>query len=152
MRGIRFTTPNKYDKFLYLIFKNVPFDQYAWHVDQTEIIYYDKIHNRVSEDFFNHKILSGSDFKEAILRDNYYVYLANIQAYPLNSSHDSILSYYDFLRSKCQILLLCADATYYDLYCKNQSLLNDIYMACKFVFKDTEYITAENDSRTILRL
>ena len=152
MRGIRFTAPDKYDKFLYYIFESVPFDQYTWYVDQTEIIYYDKAIQKASEDFFDSRIMSGHDFKLAISKEDYYVYLANIQAYSVYSPYCVILTYEDFLKSDCELILICADTVDYNIYCKNQELLTQMYIACKGLFRDVEYITDENDSRTVLRI
>lgn len=152
MRGIRFIAPNRYDKFLCYIFEKVPFEQYTWYVDQTEIIYYDKTIQKASENFFNSRIMSGHDFKLAISREDYYVYLANIQAYSVYSPYCTISTYEDFLKSNCEILLLCADTVDYNIYCKSPPILTQMHSICKCLFQNVEYITDENDSRTRLRL
>jgi hypothetical protein len=153
MRGVRFHLLNEYNQYLWEIFKFLDILKYTWYISQTEILYYNKKEGKVCSDFFPSDKLTGAEFKECIARNEYYVYLANIQAYPLNTEREEILTYDEFERSRCETILLCADSIYVDLYSKNKAFLKNVYdMGIQIGFKNVEYITNSNDERTGLRL
>lgn len=153
MRGTRFFIPNEYNKYLWEIFKFVDLLKYTWYISQEEILYFNEKEGKVCSDFFTSHTLTGSQFKECINKTNYYLYSVNIQAYPIGTEKEDIFTYDDFIKSKCEILLLCADAKYVDLYSKDEEYLKNIYDMCiRNKFENVEYITHENDERTGLRI
>ena len=153
MRGVTFRIPNEYNRYLWEIFKFIDFSKYTWYIHQHEIFYFNKEEGRICSNFFRSNILSGTEFKEYITKTDYYIYLANIQAYPKNSEKENIITYTDFIKSKCEIVLLCADSTYAHLYSKNKEYIKNVYELCvKNRFENVEYITDENDERTGLNL
>lgn len=153
MRGISFHIPTKYSRYLWEIFKFINFTEYTWYIDQEEILYFNEKEEIADSDFFTSNILTGAEFKERISRNDYYVYLANIQAYPINAKKEDILTYDDFKKSECEIILLCADSKYVDLYSKSEEYIRNVYDMCiQNKFENAKYITDENDERTGLRL
>ena len=153
MRGISFLLDNGYNQYLWKIFQFCDLLNYTWYISQDEILYFDFENQKVCSDFFTQKILTGREFKDQILKNQYYIYLANIQAYPLGEKKDNIITYNDFEKSKCEIIFLCCDGRYVDLYSKDKQYLEKVFDMCKksnltFV----EYITDKNDKRREMRI
>lgn len=153
MRGVSFCIPSKYSKYLWDILKFIDFSKYSWFIEQEEILYFNEKKGKPDSDFFTNNILTGDEFKKRITDDDYYIYLANIKAYPVNEKVENIVVYDDFIKGCCEMLLLCADSKYIDLYCKSEEYIKTIYdMSIQNGFENVEYITDENDARTRLRL
>lgn len=83
MRGISFLLDNGYNQYLWKIFQFCDLLNYTWYISQDEILYFDFEKQKVCSDFFTQKILTGREFKDQILKNQYYIYLANIQAYSI---------------------------------------------------------------------
>ena len=153
MRGIRFFIPKKYDKYLWRIFELLDCMEYTWYISQDEVFFYDETESKVSNDFFESRSLHSENFIKKIAECNYLIYLVNIQAYPVGALKDNILTYDDFIRSNCEMVLLCVDSKYVDLYSKNDEFTSKVFEMCiQNRFKKVEYITDENDERTRLSL
>ncbi len=153
MRGIRFRVPTEYNKYLWIIFQRIDIDSYVWYVSQDEILYFDIETQKVRGDLLKQRVYLGSELKKELTSTDYLINLANIQAYPIGSSKEDVCFYSDFLSSKCELVFLCADCNYIDIYCKNLDFINIIYNIClENHFSDIEYITDENDTRTRLML
>lgn len=153
MRGIRFFIPKKYDKYLWRIFELLDCMEYTWFVDQDEVLFFDETESKVRNDFFENWSLRGEDFVKKIVECNYYIYSVNIQAYPVGALKDNISTYNDFIRSNCEIVLLCVDSKHVDIYSKNQAFTDKVFEMCKQnSLGNAEYITDENDERTRLSL
>jgi RHS repeat-associated protein len=92
----------------------------------------------------------GPDGKAIKDRHHNFVYFANIKAYPDNNYSDNINCYDDFLNSNCELVILCSDGIYYEIYSKSEEMIRIIKSNCiKKGFDEIEYITDENDCRTI---
>lgn len=153
IRGIRLAAKNEYSKYIYSLLGGINIKGYRWYVSQTEILYYDEIKQRAESYNFSGKLMSGEEFLQLISTSDQLVYLANIQAYPLDCPIQKIISYQDFLDSNCRMILLCADCECYDIYCKDDKDIQLIYAnALNLHFNGVEYITDENDERTGLCL
>lgn len=153
MRGIRFYIRKEYGKYLWEILKPIDFLKYTWYVDQDEILFFNKKEGKVFNNFFTRDIFTGEEFKKCITKDNYFICSVNIQAYPIDDPKDNILSYDDFKKSKCEILLLCVDSKYVELYSKNDIFIKRLFHMCmQNEYQNVEYITDENDDRAELRL
>lgn len=153
MRGVSFLIPNEYNNYLWKIFINLSLSNYTWYIEQEELLYFNEKEGKVCSNLFTSDILTGAEFEKCITKNDYYIHLANIQAYPKNTKKEDILTYEDFIKSKCEMILLCADSEYVDLYSKNKEFLKKVFeMSIQNGFKNIEYITDENDERTALRL
>lgn len=153
MRGVRFCIPNEYAQFLWEILKFINFENYTWYSEQVEILYFNEMEGKACNDFFASDCLTGAEFKERITREDYYLSSVNIKAYPLNAKKESILTYDDFSKSQCEIIVLCTDSEYVDCYSKNEAFCEKVYTMClQHGFQNVEYITEINDERTGLRV
>jgi len=157
MRGIRFFVPKKYDKYLWRIFELLDCMEYTWYISQDEVLFFDETERKVRNDFFENWSLNGEDFIKKIVECNYFICSVNIQAYPVGALKDnisiSISTYNDFIRSNCEIVLLCVDSKHVDLYSKNQVFTSEVFEMCnQNSFENVEYITDKNDERTRLSL
>ena len=91
----------------------------------------------------------GNDFYEIINQDHFVIFL-KLQAYNPEGSYDEILSYQDFEKSDCQLLLLIHDCRNIDMYLKNQTLIEKVYeyVAGNNSFQNIRYVCDDNDTRT----
>ncbi|MPN58582.1 hypothetical protein SDC9_206289 [bioreactor metagenome] len=106
--------------------------------------------------FPDDNILDDLEFLNIVKRDEeFYTMFLNLRGFKKHNSNfdyekesKKIYSYADFLQSPCQIILLCADVVFYEIYVKNKDVLKQIKLnAEKSNFEDIEYITDENDGR-----
>ncbi|SMC92471.1 DUF2691 family protein [Sporomusa malonica] len=147
-RGIRFQIPNEYGKFIAGILEPIDCVNFEWRVDfHTEI--WKSVNGKLGEELFPDSVIKGADFFDLINSNTYYLIFANIQAYPEGSTSQSrIHKYEDFIASECQIIMLVADSSYVDVYCKEPLLIEKMHENAKSKgFESLKYID-ENDSRT----
>ncbi|MGC7870989.1 DUF2691 family protein [Desulfosporosinus sp. SYSU MS00001] len=142
MRGIGFTVSNG-ENILRTIFTGVACEKYWWNITEEEI--YDKM----DKPLFAENYINGKTFVDTISNQNHHVIFANIKAYPPNTSPTELETYEDFIKSDCQLNLLCVDVIYYEIYSKDDFVIETIRSnASKNGFHNVEYITEENDGRT----
>lgn len=145
-RGVSFKiTPKMDNTDLPSILRSVKIDQYKWYniVDQSEVWFDGEKENPFDKDYY-----SGIEFSEVIQKNHYIIFL-KLQAYFQDGKFGNIHTYEDFLKSDCQILLIINDCEFVDIYCKDILLVNSIYKNAAICgFKDIEFITDYNDSRT----
>ena len=91
----------------------------------------------------------GNDFHDIINQDHFVIFL-KLQAYNPEDACNEILSYQDFQKSNCQLLLLIHDCCNIDMYLRNQTLLEEVYqyVASSDYFETVRYICDDNDTRT----
>ena len=90
----------------------------------------------------------GSEFYERIKQEHFVIF-PKLQAYFPHDEHDEILSYDDFQKSKCQLLLLIHDCCYVDIYIKDQSMIEELYQyVVNSGCQNVRYINDDNDTRT----
>lgn len=83
--------------------------------------------------------MNGKEFSKCISYSDYYLIFADIHAYPLKGKVKTIETYQDFLVSDCDLVFLCADSEFVEVYCKNKKTLQRIVENCeKYKFKTTE--------------
>jgi hypothetical protein len=144
MRGISFILNKSEHSILASILDGIDITSLYWNVSENEI-YVDE-----GEDLYIEKNIDGMTFLSIINIDYYFVYFANIKAYPDNNYSDNINCYDDFLNSNCELVILCSDGIYYEIYSKSEEMIKIIKFNCiKKCFDEIEYITDENDCRTI---
>jgi hypothetical protein len=145
-RGVRFVNLNKYDKFIYEILKPVNFCNYKWQLGFHEI-YKILDNNFSSESLFSEETINGEDFFEIIKNNTYYMIFLELSAYRISSEIADISTYDEFVKSECELIMLVADSSYTDVYCKDEDLIEKIYMNAKNnQYENIEYID-ENDER-----
>ena len=66
----------------------------------------------------------------------------DINAYPVGAKVSGIQTYSDFENSECQLVYMCMDSVYVEIYCKNDAVLRQIKGNCeknKFAVAQIEY-------------
>lgn len=148
MRGISFKIRGDcYENILWTILAGIEIEKLCWHVSE------DEVYNEMGKSIFDNSYIDGKTFLNTIREKSYYVIFANIKAYPPNSIPNDIEDYEEFIKSECELVLLCADVFYYAIYAKDNSTIkiiknNAINNAIKNNIYDIQYITKENDGRT----
>ena len=143
MRGISFQISNSDQNILWTILEGVECEKLWWHISE------DEIYNKMGESIFKNEYINGENFR-CIIHENHSIIFANLKAYLPNSIPHDIQNYEEFIKSECQLILLCADGFYYEIYAKDNSIIGIINdNAIKNMFSNIENITDENDERTI---
>lgn len=148
-RGISFELPNEYGTFLGDVLKPIDIATYRWKIGSGES--YKIKNNELDNDLFpDNKVLEGIAFKRLIENNRYYLIFVELQAHPKGRIVE-INNYDEFLRSDCELVLLVVDSCYVSIYCRDKSKLEFLYKNVQNCgFKNVEYITNENDTRTTL--
>jgi len=142
--GIRVVIKNEYNNYLEKIFAPINLLQYKWEI-LTDDIFYEEDGKEDQELFKSYlHLLEGCSFKKAISRKSYYLIFVDIRAYPCNANIANIQTFEDFMRSECQILFMCWDSSYVNIYCKDKKMLEALYCNCnKFSCESVSYISME---------
>ncbi|MBY0200505.1 DUF2691 family protein [Priestia megaterium] len=75
---------------------------------------------------------------------------ADLKAYPKETISE-IEIYEEFIESDYELVLLVVDSCYTTVYCKDKEKLELLYRnAQAYEFKDVQYVTEKNDTRTRL--
>ena len=145
MIGLQFKVKNEYNNFLLKILASVNVEQYDWDIITDDII--DANNPKDNDGIFNAATIDGQHFLHSILKESYYLIFVDLKSFPVGSKHAQIRVFEDFVNSECQIILLCVDSIFIELYCKDQQILETIYKNClKYGFEDVEFISFENAS------
>jgi hypothetical protein len=144
MRGISFEVHSDESSILATILDGISINNFFWNITEDEIYFKD------GEELFEEKQVTGKDFLNKITQLDYSIIFANIKAYPDKNISSEINNYEDFLSSRCELIILCYDVFYYEVYSKSKSIIEVIKTNCiKNGFGGIEYITKENDCRTV---
>lgn len=142
MRGIRFNVFNG-ENVLANIFHSIDCENYWWSISE------DEIYNKTNEPIFTKNYIDGEKFNNIIRNQEHFVIFANIKAYSPNIFPENLETYYDFINSECKLNLFCCDVNFYEVYAKDNSLIEKIRKnALVNGFENIEFITDENDERT----
>lgn len=151
-RGIQCRIANEHGQILGGILEPIDLAKYVWKLGTSEAY----VINEKSqfEDFFTDEDyeqgIKGVDLQKRFQSDSYYTIFISLQAFPSELT-TVITTYEDFVRSDCEMVILLADCTYLDIYCKNQQLIERLYQhALDLGVTDLHYISQENDDRTSL--
>lgn len=143
MIGIECEYISSYERILYDLLKNIKYDEYDWRFVQQEI-YFDVDKNRKVP-----YILSGVDFEKMIKsEDKYYCFFVNLQAYPSHQEQAEIKTYSDFVKSKCELIVLLSDNSFIEVYAKSSFLLQQIIDNIESKNISYQIKTIDNDGRT----
>lgn len=146
-RGVSFIIPNKYGSLIYDILKPVCIESYNWFIgaDQINIVENNCLSNNT---LFEQQIIDGCHFYHKIKDNVYYVIFTELKAFPKDDDIDEIVSYDDFIKSKCEIIVLISDCCFVDIYCKDDNLIKKIFENAKIQgYENISYINDKNDSR-----
>ncbi len=144
IRGISFLSKASDYKILTKILDGTDYEQYYWSISEDEILIRNSAVN-----IANDKIIKGKQIKQLIEQANNSTIIsinAKASYIPYNKE---IINYNDFLESPYQIIFLCSDTIYYEIYSKEIKFIEKVKAnAVKNNFLNIEYITDENDGRT----
>lgn len=144
MRGISFKTKESYGSILWKILFGIDAKKFCWDISE------DEIYEEEDKPIFEKSYVDGATFLKKIQEEKYMVVFANIKAYLSGDKPNDIKNYDDFVKSKCELIILCADLYYYEIYAKDTLTIEIIKSnAIKNGMYDIEYITKENDGRTV---
>lgn len=152
-RGVRFLVPNEYGHLLQDVLNTVDVERYFWHIDSDEI-YISNDNEGIIDNLFSrdkkNNILSGKKFKKLISENIYSTIFGEFKAFTKRSEVTEVNTFEDFIKSKCEIVLLIVDSIYYDIYCKDINTILSIYeSAVQSEYDNVEFID-EKDTRTRL--
>lgn len=143
IRGVEFLVPQTDPDILHQVLGCIDVKSYDWEVSEKGIdtwgYFYDKLR------------YSGEEFAEKI-KEPHCIIASKLLAYPIGETDNDPMYYEDFLRSKCQLVLIMYDRQYTELYCKDEEVSRlFFYNAVRRGFDEVIYKTDENDGRTALR-
>ena len=147
IRGIRFTIPQETTNTLWKILNRTRICNCTWYnvEDQCEVWT-----NTPGQVFFNLPSYNAKDFEKKIQQDHYIIFL-KLLAYPEGERFFNIHTYKDFQNSRCQLLLLIYDCEFVEIFVKSTVIAEIIFNNASLNnYKNIEYITDNNDKRTIL--
>jgi hypothetical protein len=129
---------NGYGNFLYQIFNGINLLNYIWKINTDDVLYDE------NQGIFDGDILEGESFYKCISKDHYYMIFVDIKAYPIGDECTVIKTIDDFLASSCELVFLCTDSTFIEVYCKDSIILDKIYSNCTGVeFEKVHYKSKE---------
>ena len=147
MVGLDIEVKNEYDSYLKKIFQSLNLKMYDWEIfmDETICCENGKLTNGLFKPHLHNKnFLNGNDFDKLISKNSYYMIFVDIHAYPRNAKRTNIRKYQDFVESECQIILMCVDVSFIEIYCKDKEILNVIYENCKeHKFDSVKFVSME---------
>lgn len=149
-RGVSFEIPNEYGRYLMEILKPINISSFDWYSGGEEAYV---ANGSEMGPLFHGEIfgLGGSELKRILAQSNQYVIFANLKAFPKGQPVIDVLNYAEFLNSNCQLVLLVVDSSYVTIYCKEEDVLEKLYLnAINSCYEKVRYITDENDFRTKL--
>ncbi|CAI8956421.1 MULTISPECIES: DUF2691 family protein [Bacillus] len=92
--------------------------------------------------------MEGTDLENLLVNNVYCIIFADLQVYPKDKVSE-IETYEEFVESECELVLFVVDSCYTVIYCKDKEKLELLYKnADSFGFKNIQFITDENDTRT----
>lgn len=151
MIGLDIKIPNNRGQYLLDLFSNVEILKYNWSIQHEEILCYENNKYIDTKMLFPQIWMNGGDFLKQISSENYYIIFADIQACPLAKEKTTIETYQDFLDSDCELVFLCVDSMFVEVYGKNETILQQIMTNCKqFQFEVKEILLQDAQKRTMI--
>ncbi|PFO77448.1 DUF2691 family protein [Bacillus cereus] len=154
-RGLSFQLPNtnNYDSCLGDVLKPIDISTFDWRVSPVEsyLVVNDELD--LDKDLFetDNELMEDANLKKLLENNIYYIIFADLQAYPKGKVSE-IKTYEEFVKSECELVLFVVDSCYTVIYCKDKEKLELLYKNAKdFGFENIQFITDENDTRTIIR-
>ena len=150
MRGISFEIPNAYGKYLYEILDGINIKELTWKIGGGESYFIEN--NLLGNPLFsNISALNGDEIYNIITKENYYLIFVDLKGFLKKSDVREITTYQEFVESECQFVLLLVDSSFITIYSKDQETIKLLFSkAVTAGYKNIEYLTNENDTRTTL--
>ena len=131
---------------LKFLFANLAVNDYDWKISEDEVIFQNRR-------YVLSKYPNLNEFNQFITNEQFVVIFINVQGYKKNSikSNTNLVSYQDFIKSTCEIIVLISDLYFVEIYCKDWDVLRLLAANLKANgCEDIKYKTLENDGRTKL--
>lgn len=144
MIGIRFEIPNEFGYHLKHIVSVLNFTSNDWFIEDAEV------YNQVYENYFKKGVYSQDKLLELCDQEHYLIML-DLRIFPKGSHCIPVQTVQEFKVSDCQLVLLCCDSSFIDIYCKDHNIQKAILEMCKYNgYKNLERIEEKTDTRTRL--
>lgn len=125
---------------IHKILNGIEFKKYQWHIYADQILY--KENKKIKQGIFNSHVLSGEEFAKSISRKGYWFIFVDVKAYKVGCEGNEINNFKDYINSNCELVFLCTDSIYVEIYCKDKNLLETIYNNCASDdFDSVQYIS-----------
>ena len=140
--GIFFKIPNEYGKFLSDLLVPIPYEEYQWLVDNTEIHVIEK-EEFTNEFLFNDdRLMDGEKLYNIAKGKVYYLIFVTLRAFLKEGKVFAVKDYKEFLESDCQMILSVVDCSDVMILCKDSQILDNIIeYAISKGYSDTRYIS-----------
>ena len=122
-------------------------DEYNWRIIRSQT---EAMNSSFENDIFQKEYYKGRELMNCEFHNSLIVFL-KLEAYVGKCDFKEIITYTDFEKSDCQVLLLVNDSDNVEIYLKSDNILHRIemyLMGCRCY--DYSLITDENDVRTRL--
>lgn len=127
--GLNIKIKNEYGNYLAKIFASIDLSIYMWKIITDDILREEN--GELKQGLFETDLPNGNSFKNAISRESYYLIFADFKAYFCDVEYEPIQTFEDFMESNCQIVFMCWDSSFVEIYCKDKKILEKIYYNCK---------------------
>jgi hypothetical protein len=156
--GLDIRIKNEYNSYLKKIFAGIDLQKYDWEIIFDDTLYKENgtfqciFKNDIIHGINKNGILNGHEFNNCISKENYIIYFVDIKAYPTGATRSIIKTFSDFMESNCELVLICVDSVYVEVYCKNSKVLETIYNNCLGEdFEKVDYVSFEDASGRTLK-
>ena len=80
----------------------------------------------------------------------HYILFARAFGYAGEAARETVCDYEDYQRAACRCAVLCRDAGYFQVYCKDEAVLEALHADAELraLCEEFAYFTDENDGRT----
>ena len=141
--GLDIEIKNEYGNYVDKILASIDLSIYKWDIVAAEILCKGR-ENSSPPWLFDTGLMDGNSLKKAISEEIYFLIFADFKAYPLNAKQTHIQTFADFMASECELVFMCVDTTYVEIYCKNKDILDLIYNNCEgFNCESIAYVSVE---------
>lgn len=142
MIGIEFEYTNKYNNIIKLIFDNIDINKYNWDISELQAYTENKIDLSSIKDI-------GRLIRE---KQKYSIVFANIKVFNKEMESCKIDTYDDFVKNKCELILLITDVNEFEIYMKDNVLKEQIIKNIKKLNISFKEKTIQNDGRTKMQV
>jgi hypothetical protein len=142
--GVRFEISNEYGKFISDVLQPFNYIQYKWQINNDEIYV---IHDGkfTHEWLFTENLIYEFEFFNLVNDNIYYMIFSTLKAFPKEETPIKIDTYEEFVKSKCELIMMVADSSYVELHCKDISLIDKLYNNAKTKgYENIKYIYSKD--------
>ena len=152
--GMSLILPNEYSNHLYRIFEGIDLAKYYWEVlSDWSLVPLEG--GGLNTKFFETEtvpfVVTGDRLYEVFCNKMYYPIGFDIRAYYDRNDILEMSTFQEYFNSNCLLALFCCDAQWYDIYCKDEQILEKIYGNClRIEGTQVEFVTVKTNERTRL--